>query len=334
MSHRTQAIGLLPSVLLIGVVVLLAACGQVVTPSPTQALPSASTPTESSARPVYRPTGTAVPLPPLDTATPTITPTPVVHVVQQGDTLQAIAFDYGVGVDVLQRANGIENPQLLQVGQRLIIPLGEESDETAPGLLPTPTPQPVQVQGAAFYKTPVGSLWGLGQVANTTSITLTNVLVKVTLFDASGEPLVEDDAFAAADLVPPGASSPFGLLFASAPDWASYQMTVVRADEAGGLANAYVPMSVTEVDGKPSGSQFRVSGTVKHVGTAQIAGSVDVIVTVYDDQGSVTGFRQHTIKLDEGLTPGATEAFTVLLTAHGGSPHDFSVIALGRVSGM
>jgi hypothetical protein len=77
-----------------------------------------------------------------------------------------------------------------------------------------------------------------------------------------------------------------------------------------------------------------VSGTVKHVGTARIARSVDVIVTVYDAEGSVTGFRQITIGLDEGLTPGATRAFTVLLTAHGGSPDDFSVIALGRASGM
>jgi hypothetical protein len=200
------------------------------------------------------------------------------------------------------------------------------------GLLPTPTPQPVQVQNAAFYKTPVGSLWGLGEVANTTNITLTNVQVKVTLFDASGDPVTEDDTFAAADLVPPGTSAPFGLLFTTAPDWASYQMTVVRADGAGGLADAYVPMSVIEVDGGPSESQFRVSGTLEHVGAAT-ASSVDIIVTTYNAQGAVTGFRQETVKFEEGLTPGATRAFTVLLTAHEESPVDFSVIALGRASG-
>lgn len=311
---------------------MLTACGSVITPAPTPLLPSEMTPTESSDRPMYRPTGTPVPLPPPDTATPTITPTPVVHIVQQGDTLQAIAFDYGVGVDVLQRANGIENPQLLQVGQQLVIPLREESEESMPGLLPTPTPQPVQVQNAAFYKTPVGSLWGLGEVANTTSITLTNVQVKVTLFDAVGDPVTEDDIFAAADLVPPGARSPFGLLFTTAPDWATYQMTVVRADGAGGLADAYVPMSVIEVDGGPAESQFRVNGIMKHVGTAT-AESVDIIVTTYDAQGAVTGFRQETVRFEEGLTPGATTAFTVFLTAHEESPDDFSVIALGRVSG-
>jgi hypothetical protein len=177
-------------------------------------------------------------------------------------------------------------------------------------------------------------LWSLGEVANTTTVTLTNVQVNVTLFDAIGEPVAESDTFAAADLVPPGASSPFGLLFTTPPDWASYQIAVLRADDAGALADAYVPISVTAVDGRPSESQFEVSGTVKHVGAGQIARSVDIIVTTYDAQGAVTGFRQHTVRLDEGLTPGATASFTVLLTAHGGFPDDFSVIALGRVSGM
>ncbi len=326
-------IGLISS-LIVGVTLLLAGCGQVVTPSPTRGSASLITATPSSSRSAYRPTGTVPPLPPLDTATPTITPTPVVHVVQRGDTLQDIAFDYGVAVDALQRANGIANPQLLQVGHQLIIPVDEDSGETTPGLLlPTPTPQPVQVEGAALYNTPVGSLWGLGEVTNTTAVTLTNVQVKVTLFDAVGEAVAEDDTFAAADLVPPGASSPFGVLFKTPPDWASYQMTVARADDAGGLADTYVPISVIEVHGRPSESQFEVNGTVKHVGAGQIARSVDLVVTLYDARRAVTGFRQHTIKIDEGLAPGATASFTVLLTAHGDFPDDFRVIALGRVAG-
>ena len=314
---------------------LLVACGQVLTPVPTQVSPAVTTPTASSGRSGREPTDTALPLPPPDTATPTITPTPVVHVVERGDTLQAIAFDYGVGLDALQRANGIENPQFLQVGQKLVIPLGQESEEMIQSmLLPTPTPQPVQVQGAGFYRTPVGSLWGLGEVANTTDVALTNVQVKLTLFDSDGELVGEDDAFVTADLIPPGASSPFGILFVTAPDWASYQMTVVRADAVGGLADAYVPFSVTEANGRPMDSQLEVNGIVEHDGTGQVAGSVDIIVTTYDAEGAVTGFRQHTIEPDEELSPGATIPFTVLLTPHGGSPDDFSIIALGRVPGV
>jgi LysM repeat protein len=256
-----------------------------------------------------------------------------VHVVQQGDTLQAIAFEFGVSVEALQRANGIENPQFLQVDQRLIIPVSEEGDDAGLGLLlPTPTPHPIKVQGVAFHETPVGSLWGLGEVVNTTAVTLTNVQVKVTLFAQDGQPVAETDVFAAADLVLPEASSPFGILFATPPAWASYQATVIRGQEAGALADAYVSMALTEVDGSTSGSQFEVSGMVTNVSGEQVAKSVDIIVTTYDADGAVTGFRQHTVRPKEGLVAGERLSFSLSLAAHGGPPDDFSVIALGRAA--
>ncbi len=334
MRRRGLDVERVPTIPLAVAVALLTACGQVVTPPPTGVPPSAVALAESSPRPATQPTGTPLLLPPPDAATPTITPTPVVHTVQQGDTLQAIAFDYGVSVDALQRANGIENPQLLQIGHQLVIPLREERDETTLDLLlPTPTPQPVRVQGTAFFATPVGSLWGLGEVANTTGTTLTNVQIKVTLFDDGGEMVAETDTFAAADLIPPGERSPFGVLFTSPPDWDSYQMTIVRADDAGALADAYIPISVTEANGRPRQSQFEVHGVVEHVGGAQAARTTDIIVTTYDAAGVVTGFRQHTIRLDRELTAGGTMPFTVSLTAHRDPPDSFSVIALGHVSG-
>jgi LysM repeat protein len=273
-------------------------------------------------------------MPPAYTATPTISPTPIVHIVQQGDTLQAIAFDFGVSVDALQRANGIENPQFLQVDQQLVIPVNEEGDDAGPGLLlPTPTPQPIELRGVAFYETPVGSLQGLGEVANNTPTTLTNVQVKVMLFDQDGQPVAETDAFAAADLVMPETSSPFGVLFTAPPAWASYQVMVIRGQEAGALTDTYVSMALTEVDGNPSGSQFQVSGMVTNASTEHFARSVDIIVTTYDAQRAVTGFRQHTVRPEEGLAPGASIPFSLSLAAHGGPPDDFAIIALGHVSG-
>jgi murein DD-endopeptidase MepM/ murein hydrolase activator NlpD len=258
-----------------------------------------------------------------------------VHVVERGDTLQAIAFDFGVSVQSLQRVNGIENPQFLQVGQRLIIPVGEEGDDAGSGLLlPTPTPQPIQVRGVALYETPVGGLWALGEIANTTPVALTNVQVRLTLFDQDGQMAAETDAFAAADLIPPQASSPFGILLTMPPAWASYQVTVIRGQEAGALADTYVSVAVTEVDGGPSGSQFEVSGRVTNTSSEHTAKSVDIIVTTYDTQGAVTGFRQRTIGFDEGLLPGGSVSFNLSLAAHGGIPAGFSAIGLGRVAGV
>ncbi len=47
---------------------------------------------------------------------------PTVVVVQSGDSLSAIASDQGVSVAALMEANGITDPDRLQVGQRLLIP--------------------------------------------------------------------------------------------------------------------------------------------------------------------------------------------------------------------
>lgn len=314
--------------------ITLTACGEVVTPEPT--VVSEESPTSTSAplsTPTPRPTATAPLLPPAPTATQTVTPTPFVHTVQQGETLQGIAFDYGVSVDALQKVNGIDNPLLLQVGQRLVIPTGEETTEVSPGLLlPTPTPHPIKKQGIAFYETPVGGLWAMGEIVNTSPITLTNVQVQVRLLDSAGEMLTEADTFAAAELIPPGTQSPFGILFtAPPPSWANYQVTIIRGQEAGGLVDSYVPLTVKEVEGRPSGSQFRVSGLVQNASTDKVAGHAAVIVTTYDVQGLVTGFRQNTVETNGPLASGGVAPFSMLFAFYGDAPADFNIIALGRV---
>ena len=45
-----------------------------------------------------------------------------IHIVRRGETLANIAWRYGVSVNALIRLNGIRNPNLIYVGQRLRIP--------------------------------------------------------------------------------------------------------------------------------------------------------------------------------------------------------------------
>lgn len=59
------------------------------------------------------------------------TPATVVHVVGPGETLGAIALRYGTTVGALASGNGITNPNLVRVGQRLTVPAG--SGGSAPG---------------------------------------------------------------------------------------------------------------------------------------------------------------------------------------------------------
>jgi LysM repeat protein len=59
---------------------------------------------------------------PVVTATPAPTAEVRKHIVQAGETLGSIAVQYGVTVQALLQANQLANPDLLRVGQELIIP--------------------------------------------------------------------------------------------------------------------------------------------------------------------------------------------------------------------
>ncbi len=65
---------------------------------------------------VIRPTDATPP------PTPTPTPTPRIYIVQPGDTLSGIAAQFDVSVETLINRNGIEKPEYLRSGQKLIIP--------------------------------------------------------------------------------------------------------------------------------------------------------------------------------------------------------------------
>jgi len=59
------------------------------------------------------------------------TSTPIVHIVQPGDSLEYIAGFYGVRITDLVAANALEDPDRLQVGQRLVIPAPTPSSPEA-----------------------------------------------------------------------------------------------------------------------------------------------------------------------------------------------------------
>ncbi|MGH8001888.1 MAG: peptidoglycan DD-metalloendopeptidase family protein, partial [Brasilonema sp.] len=52
--------------------------------------------------------------------------------VKPGDTIGAIANDYGISVSELVKANHLNNPHQLQISQKLSIPVAENSDATQP----------------------------------------------------------------------------------------------------------------------------------------------------------------------------------------------------------
>jgi hypothetical protein len=93
---------------------------------------------------------------------------------------------------------------------------------------------------------------------------------------------------------------------------------VVRADQAYNFVARYAQLQISDVQTRPVGSQYGVSGKVSNIGASNAAGAY-VVVTLYDDQGRVTGFRQFALP-DDQLTAGGSTAFDVLVSPDPSAP--------------
>jgi LysM repeat protein len=318
-------------------VLFLTACQAVVTPPPTATLPPTTTPTPRTTA-VLSPSGFLTPIPPTTTLTPTPSPTPVVHVVVQGNTLLGIALEYGVSVDALVQANGLDVNEYLSIGQTLVIPVGMEEETDALGMvapvghmiLATPTPLPLEIVGTTLYQTPVGGVWCMGEVVNTTEGPITNIQVQVTLVTADGMPLQSSVTLAAADYLAPEGRAPFAVLFDTPPTgYADVQVSLLRGEAVSAITAGFTPLDVAQPAGAVSGPQYRVTGLlVNNSGFA--VSRIAVVVTLYDVDGKVIGYRQ-TILDDETVLPaGQSQEFKILLTPQGlEPPASFQVLAWG-----
>lgn len=113
------------------------------------------------------------------TAPPIASPTPLpppVYVVQEGDTLGAIAQVHDVSIEDLMAANGLADPNMLHPGQTLIIPVtpfpapttepyATTLPEPPPVAAPLPTPLPT-ITPASPPLVEIAQALGSGNLAN------------------------------------------------------------------------------------------------------------------------------------------------------------------------
>jgi len=324
-----------PALLLLG----LSACKGIVTPLPPTPTPTGAPDALTGlATPTIAPGIYLTPIPPTPTFTPSPTPTPVIHLVEQGDTLFGIAIDYGVTVDGLLRVNGLSAEDYLRIGQSLIIPMELEESDGEAGLqvpvgnviLPTPTPLPLGTAGVAFYETPVGGIWCMGEVINTTGGPVTNMQVEVVLLAPDGTPLLTAVTLAAADYLAPEQRAPFSVLFRNPPAGASdVSVSLLRGEAVSPITAAFVPLAVVNPEGAVSGPQYRVRGSVLNEGGVALT-RLSIVATIYNKDGRVVGYRQLLIPEEVSLASGQQQSFEILLTPHEvTAPTGYSVIAWG-----
>ncbi len=113
-------------------VLFVVACGsdnskELAQPSPTAIDTAGSAESGNTSDPTPT-TETDAPTPTTETDVPTNTPTPQgqqTYEVKSGDTLRAIAAEFGVTVEAIVIANSLADPNLVFIGQLLLIPTEE-----------------------------------------------------------------------------------------------------------------------------------------------------------------------------------------------------------------
>lgn len=304
---------------------LLAACSSgptadlTPTPSPTLALPTA------------RPTATLRPTPTFAAATqpppaePLVTPTPIIYVVQSGDTLIPIANQYNVSVQDIVEANGGFDPAQLQVGQQLIIPQPRSQEPLADNaLLPSPTPVPFQVRGENFFRTAAGSLECLGEVFNPGTTSLNNVQLQINLLDEANNVLKSATLYVALEVIAPNSSAPFRVLFTDPPATITRVEVKPLRGESIDPSVRYANVQVTKQEGAAAGNQYRVTGEVTNQDGGP-ARKVRLIVTTFDENNRVIGYR-YLVLSDDAVQPGQVLPFDVTMTSASPNVARFAVV--------
>ena len=223
--------------------------------------------------------------------TPGPSPTPLTHLVQQGDTLLGIAIRYGVELNDLLAANAGVNPRFLSLGQAILIP-GPEGSPAA-GLLPTATPAPIEIASPACYRTLDGSLWCLTLAHNPTQAAVEGVGALITLGNASGEPLRSEPAYTSLNVLAAGQRLLLAAFFAPpVPEFVSAQARLTSAVSAASLEERYAPVEVSLIRSipGPEAANWTVSGEVTITGVGE--GQVAVTLLALDGQGRPVGLTK------------------------------------------
>lgn len=264
---------------------------------------------------------------PLPTATTTPTATPVVYVVEEGDTLLGIAIRNYTTVDEIEAQNPGVVPELLQIGEQLVLP--PPATPVFDGSLPTPIPLQMDVRRVQLARTSVGSMWLLGEVVNQGQHPAAGVQVQIDLIGPDGESVTSASSWVVPAIVPAGKSAPFAALVPQAPSSDVQPIVSVIAGETLRTPGTYyLDLSAKISEVTMEDGQVTIAGTLENSGGEQ-ATEIHVVVTLYDAQGEVTGYALQ--GLAEPLSPGEEVSFSVDSIPPGGPAVDYSATAYALV---
>jgi LysM repeat protein len=252
--------------------------------------------------------------------TETATPAFVSYRIEAGDTLVAIASDQGLTLDELLVLNPDIQPELLMVGQEIILPPRPTAEE--PAIRATDGNVELEIAGLATYSAVTGGTWLLGEVYNAGQQSAELVQVRVLLRSPDGSELASKILWLTPVTILPASQAPFGILF---PDVtvadASPVAEVVAGRPVYEQGNRYFDLAVTDAEVTIGQNPIEVSGQLSNHGQNP-AKHVSIVTTFYDNQNSVTGF--HELMLRGTILPGESAPFDFIALPPGGQADQYA----------
>ena len=258
---------------------------------------------------------------PLSTATPAPTATPIIYLIQEGDTLLGLAIQNGTTVEAIEALNPGVQPNLLQIGQAIILP--PQEPEAFLGVAPIAIPVSIAVKSVELYQTPLGGAWLMGDVVNDGEFSAENVQVAITLRDVENRPVATAAAWVYPTLLLPGERGGFAILLPQLPESVGApEASIVAGATTGQLGNRYLSLDVPDIEAEFNADEAILTGAVQNSGESA-AVQVRLVVLLYDAQGRMTGLVQW--QAEGPLAAGSATPFTLSIAPPGGVATTFYV---------
>jgi LysM repeat protein len=248
------------------------------------------------------------------TPEPSLTPTPFIHVVALGETFSSIALRYGVSIADVQAANPEANPNLLIVGDELVIPGGSGAPpagfEIEPLLLEISQPD--------CFETIEEDWWCVALVINSLETPAVDVSVRFTMTDGEGGELVDKVIPTALNRIDPGQNLPAALLL-DGVGFSLENLTVAVETALPADQSAYAFFTTEQANESVNilGNFAQASVNIKIDAPEGTGVFVRVLALAYDANERLVGFRY---------------ASSEVQVKEGGSVnHDFTLYSAGGV---
>ena len=272
----------------------------------------------------FQQAATATPFP-----TVTVSPTPLIYMVQEGDTVAAIAARQGTTIETITTLNPGLDPNILFVGQALLLPTIE------PGLLDievvgTAVPFQLEVVDVQLYPNPVGTTWIVGAVKNVGELAVEDVALLVDLKTPSGQTIQSYTTWLEMAVVPTQETAVFAVLAAELPENVSPVVTVVEGLSVNGSGSYYLDLTITDLEWTAKNGRVQGSGQIQNSG-ADSTSALHLVITFYDQNGILTGFQTQDLMIE--LAPGAVYPFVFDALPPGGTAVTTQINVLGKKIG-